>query len=147
MAKAPKPFSLPEKATRSLNRMLKKGIHPARTLTRARILLRLGEGSRPLHIARELGVAENTVYNVRTKAEAKGWQAAIKEAPRSGRPQEISPEARAQITALACSKPPTGRGQWSLRLLADKAVELGFVDEISHEAVRALLKKTRSSRT
>ena len=147
MPKAPKPFSLPEEAKRSLNRMRKKGIHPARKLTRARILLRLDQGRRPRHIAQELGVAEGTVYNVRTKAEAQGWQAALEEAARSGRPQEIPAEARAQITVLACSKPPTGRGQWSLRLLADKAVELGFVDAISHQAVREILKKTSSSRT
>jgi transposase len=147
MAKAPKPFSLPDEAKRSLTTMLGKGIHPARKLTRARILLKLSEGSRPLHVARELDVAENTVYNVRNKAEKHGWQAAIEDETRSGRPPEISREARAQITALACSKPPTGHGQWSLRLLRDKAVELGFVEEISHVWVREILKKTRSSRT
>ena len=147
MPKAPKPFSLPDQAPSSLHRMLKKGTHPARSLTRARILLRLDQGQGPRQIAHELGVAEGTVYNVRTKAQAHGWQAALGEAARSGRPQAISPEARAQITALACSKPPTGRGQWSLRLLADKAVELGFVDAISHQAVREILKKTSSSRT
>lgn len=147
MAKAPKPFSLPEEAKRSLNRMLKKGIHPARRLTRARILLKLDQGARPLHIARELDVCENTVYNVRGKAEAQGWQAAIAEEARSGRPKQISAEARAQITALACSTPPTGHSQWSLRLLADKAVEFGFAREISHVSVREILKKTCSSRT
>ena len=147
MAKPPKPFSLPEEAKRSLKQMLKKGIHPTRTLTRARILLRLDEGARPRHIARELGVAEGTVYNVRGKAESHGWQTATFDAPRSGRPREISPEARAQITALACSAPPTGYSQWSLRLLADRAVELGFVEQISHEGVREILKKTSSSRT
>ena len=147
MAKPPKPFSLPDDAKRSLKQMLKKGIHPTRTLTRARILLRLDEGTRPRHIAQELDVAEATVYNVRGKAETHGWQAATFDAPRSGRPPEITPEARAQITALACSEPPTGYSQWSLRLLADRSVELGFVDEISHEGVREILKKTGSSRT
>jgi transposase len=147
MSKPPKPFSLPDEAKRSLNRMLKKGIHPTRKLTRARILLRLDEGARPLHLARELALAEATVYNVRGKAETHGWQAALEEAARSGRPPQIDAEARAQITALACSKPPAGHSQWSLRLLRDKAVEFGFVDAISHEGVREILKKTSSSRT
>lgn len=147
MPKPPKPFSLSDEAKRSLNRMLKKGIHPAQNLTRARILLRLDQGLRPLHIARELGLAENTVYNVRNKAEARGWQDAVAHHAGGGRPRKITAEARAQITALACSDPPTGRSQWSLRLLADKAVEFGFVEEISHQAVREILKKTRSSRT
>lgn len=146
MPKAPKPFSLPEEAKPSLTTMLKKGVHPARRLTRARILLRLDQGRRPRHIAQELGVSEGTVYNVRTKAEAHGWQAALGEVARSGRPHTISPEARAQITALACSRPPTGHSQWSLRLLAGKAVECGFVEEISHASVREILKKTSSSR-
>jgi hypothetical protein len=55
--------------------------------------------------------------------------------------------ARAQITALACSDPPAGHARWSLRLLADRAVELNFVASVSHEGVRGVLKKTRSSRT
>ena len=147
MAKQPKSFSLPDEAKRSLTAMLSKGTHAARKLTRARILLKLSAGGRPLHIARELDVALNTVYNVRNKAEAKGWQAALADEARSGRPKEISPAARAQITALACSKPPTGHSQWSLRLLRDKVVELGFVDEISHVWVREILKKTRSNPT
>lgn len=147
MAKPPKSFSLPEEAKRSLKQMLTKGIHPTRTLTRARILLRLDQGTRPRHIAQELDLVEATVYNVRGKAESQGWQAATFDAPRSGRPPEISPEARAQITALACSAPPTGHSQWSLRLLADRAVEFGFVEAISHEGVREILKKTSSSRT
>ena len=58
----------------------------------------------------------------------------------------IDGQQRAKITALACSEPPEGYGQWSLRLLADKAVELGYVEEISHTAVRKILKKTNSNR-
>jgi len=146
MAKAPQPFSLPEEAKHSLNNLLKKGIHPARKLNRARILLKLDQGLGPAQVVREVGVCENTVYNVRKRANDQGWQAAIDEQPRSGRPAEISGKARVQITALACSDPPTGHAQWSLRLLADRSVELGYVASISHESVREILKKTSSSR-
>jgi putative transposase len=61
---------------------------------------------------------------------------------RSGRPVEINGEQRAKITALACSKPPEGYSQWSLRLLAEKAVELDFCEHISHTEVGEILKKT-----
>ena len=147
MAKAPQPFSLPEEGRRSLTTMLKKGIHRARKLNRARVLLKLDEGLGPAQAARETGVGEATVYRLRDKAERQGWARAIEEEARSGRPAEIAAPARAQITALACSKPPQGHARWTLRLLRDKAIELGFVDSISHEGVREILKKTRSSRT
>ena len=126
--------------------MLSGGVHSARKLRRARILLRLHQGAGPSQIAREVGVHVNTVYNVRRKATA-SWQRALEEEHRSGRPPEIPGEARAQITALACSDAPKGYDRWTLRLLADKAVEQGFVEEISHQTVKRLLKKTNSSRT
>ncbi|MBI1878203.1 MAG: helix-turn-helix domain-containing protein, partial [Chloroflexi bacterium] len=62
--------------------------------------------------------------------------------PRSGRPIEIDGRQRATITALACSTPPLGYGSWSLRLLADKAVELEYCEHISHSQVGDILKKT-----
>ena len=147
MAKAPQPFSLPEEAKRSLKRMLSKGVHAARKLTRARILLKLDEGLGPKQIAQELGVHANTVLNVPNRANERSWKEAVEDHPRGGRPPEISGGARAEITALACSDPAKGRQRWTLRLLRDKAVEFDFVDEISHESVREILKKTGSSRT
>jgi hypothetical protein len=62
--------------------------------------------------------------------------------PRSGRPLEIDGAQRAKVTALACSDPPEGYARWSLRLLAEKVVELGYVDYISHTQVGDILKKT-----
>lgn len=147
MPRALQPFSLPDHAVPALRALLRKGIHPARKLNRARVLLLLDQGFGPTRIAREVGVHPNTVCNVRTRARALGWEAALEEQRRGGRPPEISPTARAQITALACSDPPAGHARWSLRLLADRAVELGFVASVSHEGVRGVLKKTRSSRT
>lgn len=66
----------------------------------------------------------------------------MKDEARSGRPVEIDGKQRAKITALACSNPPEGHGQWILRLLAERSVELGYVEEISHTKVRHILKKT-----
>lgn len=147
MARPPQAFSLPEEAKQTLKKILRKGVHSTRQLTRARILLKLDEGLGPTQIARETGVHFNTVLNVRTRANERGWRGAVEEQAGGGRPPEISGEARAQITALACSEAPPGRQRWTLRLLADKAVELGFVDSISYETIREILKKTSSSRT
>ena len=140
-------FSLPEEARRSLKSLLHKGIHSARVLNRARILLKLDEGLGPGQTAQEVGVCDSTVYNVRGTANREGWEVAIAEPKRSGRPARMSAASKAKITALACSKPPAGHAKWSLRLLADKAVELEYVDSISHEGVRKILKKTGLSLT
>lgn len=140
-------FSLPEEAKRSLNSLLHKGVHASRVLNRARILLKLDQGLGPGQVAREVGVCETTVYNVRGTANREGWEIAIAEPKRSGRPARMSAAAKAKITMLACSEPPLGHAKWTLRLLADKAVELEYVDSISHEGVRKILKKTNSSLT
>lgn len=145
MGPKPQPFTLPDEARPALTDLLNKGIHRARTLNRARILLKLDQGLGPTQVARELEVSTGTVYNIRNKAHNLGWQAALEDQPRSGRPAEISGKAKAQITTLACSSPPAGHARWTFRLLADRAVELDFVEHISHEWVRALLKKTNSS--
>ena len=96
-------------------------------------------------MARTLGVDYNTVARWRDNYQAQGV-ACLHEAPRSGRPIKIDGRQRAQITALACSTPPAGRAEWSLRLLADKLVELEVVESIPYETVRQVLKKTPSSR-
>ena len=67
--------------------------------------------------------------------------------PRSGRPLVIIGPERAKLTALACSPAPDGRSQWSLRLLAGKAVELGYGRALSMGSAHAILKKTRSRPT
>jgi len=97
-------------------------------LSRARILDLLQSGQAPAGIASLL-------------------QAALYDQPRSGRPIEISGSQRAKVTALACSLPPAGRARWTLRLLADKPVELGHCQRLSHTAARKILEKTNSDRT
>lgn len=142
MARKAEPFSLPEEARRSLKELLHKGVHASRVLNRARVLLKLDEGLGPSQIAREVSVNLGTVRNIRIKANQLGWQAALAEPKRDGRPPRIAADAKAKITALACSDPPKGHERWTLRLLADRAVELEYVDSISHEGVREILQKT-----
>ena len=113
-----------------------------RKQTRARILDLLSKQTPPPEIVRLLGCSLMTVYYIKRRFLNEGIESAVSEKPRSGKPVQISGEARARITALACSNAPEGRARWTLRLLADKAVELGFCDSISHNHVRQILKKT-----
>jgi len=147
MGPKPQPFSLPEEARCSLTDLLRKGKHSSRKIARAQVLLKLDQGLGPTQIHREVGVTVSTVCNLRRRANQKGWQATLEENQRSGRPALISGKARAQITALACTDAPDGYASWSLRLLADRVVELGYVDSISHESIREVLKKTSLSLT
>ena len=93
------------------------------------------------------GANYNSVAAWRDTYKEEGLAAALRDRPRPGRPVRIEGTQRAQITALACSTPPAGHARWSLRLLADKSVELGFVEALSHNHARTILKKTCSPRT
>lgn len=92
-------------------------------------------------MSQTLQVTPTTLSGWAAKYRAEGL-AVLHDRPRSGRPIEIDGKQRAKLTALACSTPPAGYAQWSLRLLADQAVELGYCEHISHTQVGEVLKKT-----
>lgn len=125
-----------------------KGTCSARKYTRARILLKADEGPHgeawsDAFISEALDVGTATVERIRRKYCDKGLAHAInRKKPDRDYERTIDGEAEAQLIRLACSKPPKGRGRWSLRLLADRMVSLGYVDSVSHETVRRVLKKT-----
>jgi transposase len=146
MAKKAQPVILSSSETRSLKNILARGTTLARTLSRARILDLLHRQKQPADIDDMLQVSPQTIYNVKRRYLTGNLQAALFDQPRSGRPIEISGSQRAKITALACSTPPEGRARWTLRLLADKAVELGHCQRLSHTKVRHILKKTNFDR-
>ena len=122
---------------------VKKGKHSARAIKRANILLLLDSGKTGREASERAGVNQATVSNLKSRyKEEKGEVVkVIEDKPRPGQPPKITQEVEAHITSLACSKTPDGRSQWSLRLLAEKVVELGYADSLSHEAVRKCLKK------
>ena len=93
-------------------------------------------------IALRTASSARTVQRIRSRYKTEQASDAIAEKPRPGRPPKLSPEERAKSTALACSTPPEGYARWSLRLLADRAVELELVSAVSHETVGVILKKT-----
>lgn len=113
---------------------------------RAQGLLALDAGRTLQSVAQELGVCYITVGKWRDRYQQEGV-AMLHDKARSGRPPRIDGEQRAKVTALACSTPPEGYARWSVRLLADKVVELGLVEEISHDSVHRILKKTNCNRT
>ncbi len=135
-----------------LERLVRVGKAAAYKIRHANMLLMAdaeGRGWGDETIAQGLGVSVGQVEHLRKRFVERGLDACL-ERKKQERPS-IEPrfdgESEARLIALACGKPPGGRQRWSLRLLADKAVELRIVESASHETVRQTLKKTRSSRT
>ena len=125
----------------SLTALISSGRLPAKVFRRATALLELSRGKSLAEVAETLAVTYQTVAAWRDGYHERGLEA-LQDQARSGRPIRIDGAQRAKITALACSTPPAGRARWSLRLLADKAVELGYCERLSHNAVKEVLKKT-----
>jgi putative transposase len=124
-----------------LETLISKGKLKARSYRRALGLLELDRGKTYTEVAETLGVALPTLSLWAAQYREKGLKM-LDDRPRPGRPIKISGDQRAKITALACSEPPEGYARWHLRLLADKAVELGYCEKISHTEVASILKKT-----
>jgi transposase len=119
---------------------------------RARVLLKADESEgAPAwpddRVAEFAEVSLSTVHRVRQEFVEEGLDAALRRRPSPQRQyRKLDGAAEAKLIATACSQAPQGRSRWTLHLLADKLVELQLVDSISHECVRATLKKTRCSR-
>jgi transposase len=147
MARKTQFIQLTDEERRSLKTLFRSGNGKNRQQTRARILDLLDRQVPPAQIAQTLSCGVATVYNIKRRYAAEGLESALNDKPRCGRPVQIDGTQRAKITALACSAAPTGHARWTLRLLADKAVQLGFVESLSHNAVKEILKKTTSGHT
>ncbi len=134
-----------------LEQLLAAGTAPARKVMHARILLKADRGPTgpawvDTAIAEAVEVSQPTVSRVRKQYVEQGLEAALnRRAPRREYRRKLDGEQEAHLIALACSTPPDGHGRWSLRLLADRMVELAHSDVLSYQTVRRVLKKTRSS--
>jgi transposase len=124
-----------------LETLISKGELRARSYRRALGLLELDRGKTYTRVSETLRVTIPTLSFWAAQYREKGLKM-LADRPRSGRPIKITGDQRAKITALACSEAPEGYARWNLRLLADKAVELGYCEEISHTEVATILKKT-----
>jgi len=146
-------FSLSQEERDELEGIIAKGKHNSQKVLNALILLNYDEDAperRTLteqEIAKVLKVSAMKIHRVKQRFVEEGIDIAL-----NGRERErvykrkADGDFEAHLIALSCSEPPEGQAQWSLRLLADKVVELGYVDSVSHETIRRVLKKTKSSR-
>ena len=129
-----------------LQHLIRVGKSPARMTTRARILLKTGDGWPAPQVAEALDVAEGTVYRIKRRFVEDGLEGALWERRQAHRYRKLDDRGEAHLVALACSPAPEGHDHWTLRLLAGKVVELGLASSMSHEGVSQRLKKTLSSR-
>ena len=132
---------LSDKDREYLEELISKGEMSVKVYRRAFGLLELDRGKTYTAVSETLQVTIPTLSGWAAKYQENGLEM-LQDKPRSGRPVVIDGKQRAKVTALACSKPPEGYAQWSLRLLADKVVELGYCEHISHTEVAEILKKT-----
>ncbi len=127
-----------------LNGLIARGHLKPRGVKRAAALLALDEGKLYKEVAAELGVTSTTVSAWAQKYKKKGL-GFLKDKPRKGRPRRITSRQKEKIVALAQSEPPHGHERWSLRLLAEKAIALGYVNSISHQYINQILKENELS--
>ena len=129
-----------------LETLVSQGKAAARTIARAWILLKADAGCGPAWSDEQIGttfaVGLATIYRVRQTFVEEGLEAVLTRRPKSRhRPRKLDGEQEAHLIALACSKPPAGRRRWTIRLLAEKMVELEYTDRVCPETVRQTLKK------
>jgi len=143
--------TLMEEERQMLQEMLSRGKAAARKLTHARILLKAdappsGPGWNDEAIADALEVGRATVERVRKEFVEEGLEAALeRRKPRRQYERALDGDDEAHLVALACQKPPEGRSRWTLRLLADRMVQLEYVEQVSYQTVRRTLKKMNLS--
>jgi transposase len=138
----PPAVTLTEEERRTLETFVHRGKANARTLTRARILLKSAEGWSSAELVAAFDVCEATVTNVRGRFAQGGLEAVLHDKVQQHRRSALSGLQTAHLIAVACSPSPDGHDHWTVRLLAQKAVELGFVMNISPTTIHDLLKKT-----
>jgi len=136
---------LKPKEQSKLDKLVHQGKTSARVINRARILLHSHHGKNNKYIAQALSVSITAIINLRRRFQSERLSS-LYDKPRPGRPKKIYGKIEAQLVALACSTPPDGRARWTMRMLADRIVELDLVDSISHKAVWERLKKTTLNR-
>ena len=129
-----------------LKQMASRGETSARKVKRALVLLKADEGMTDSDIASGLLTSASTVGRVRTRFVKEGLDSALNERPRPGQKRKLDGRQEAHLIAITCSDAPEGHADWTIQLLADKVVAMGFAESISLETVRQILKKTNSSR-
>jgi transposase len=144
-------ISLSDEERQTLEQLTTKGKASARKINHARILLKANlnqedRGWSDQAISQALNISTRTIERVRQRFVEEGLDSALIPRPKTSlKLRKIDGEIEAHLVAIACSQAPTGYSRWTLRLLADQMVVMGYVENISHESVRQVLKKTKLS--
>lgn len=138
---------LTSKERKCLQEMVNSGRAAGYRIRRAQMLLKADEGAHgpgwpDEQIAEAFGAHSATVSKLRQRLVEEGLEAALARKKREGYPRKLDGDAEAHLVAMVCGKPPDGYKRWTLRLLADRMVELSVVDSVSHMTVSRALKKT-----
>lgn len=141
MGRKSKPLELTVTDREDLRTYLSIGKRSARALKRAMMLKYMDEKMPTERIVKLLETSRPTISQVKRRYLSAGLQAALCEKPRPGQPVKIGQQTEAHVTTLACSNPPQGRKSWTVRLLQGRVIELGYLETISRESVRKILKK------
>jgi len=136
---------------KQLQQLVKKGKVPGYKIRHAQMLLKADQGNKgpgwpDVQVSEVFAAHVTTVERLRKRFVEQGLEAALERNKRNNYALKLDGDAEAHLIAIACSDPPTGRSEWSLRLLADRLVELSVVDSISYMTVSRTLKKTNLSR-
>ena len=129
----------------ALNAFRSKGMHPAREVNRAHVLLALDSGVGDATICQVLGLGRTALWRTRAAYRQGGLEYALHDAARPGQPRKYQTNQEAEVVALACSAPPSGRKRWTIRLLTGAARERPGLVNVNRETVRQMLKKTTAS--
>ena len=146
-------IALTAEQRQELETLLQSGYSSARSLTHAQILLKSDNGPQGSNwtdkqVQESFGVGASTIRRVRQRFAAEGLEAEVQRRPQPERPQKrkLTGEQEAKLIVLCCSPAPAGREQWSIRLLANRVVELDITESVGRETVRRTLKKPFSNR-
>lgn len=141
---------LSQEERQQLEQLINKGKVAGYKIKHAHMLLKADEGENgpswpDTRIAEAYNVSESTVRNLRKRLVEKGFEAALEREKQTNRRTKLDGEIEAKLIAIACSQPPEGYSRWSVRLLANRLVELEIVDAVSHMTVQRVMKKTNSN--
>jgi len=141
-------IELTEEQRKQLEEVVSTGKAAARKIQHAQILLKVDSGKdgpswSDEQVQEAYGASSSTVWRIRRRFLKYGVEDAINRRPQPERPEKrkVTGEKEAQLIALACTEPPTGHSQWSIRLLRKRVVELHIVEEVGRETIRLVLKK------
>jgi transposase len=126
----------------ALDTFRNQGVHLAREVNRAHVLMALDSGIPEATVCQVLGLGRTALWRTRAAYRQGGLEYALHDEPRSGQPRKYQTDQEAEVVALACSAPPGGRKRWTIRLLTAAAQERPGLANVNRETVRQMLKKT-----